>query len=245
MIKFALGATGMGAVALALAACTPPHPHHHTDAALRAVSSLDCPATQGDLTRKSAATDGKSCDYADSEGAEVSLQLIALNGQDARTALAPLESQLDAALPAGAGASGGGGGDKDKVDIDLPGIHIHANGNDEARVNVGNLSVNGDNRTAGGSAAVSTQARPGHGGVTINAQNNGAVIRVTEPGSGVRLTVIHASDTPGPTGVKMVGYEARGPLGGPLAVASVKAKSNDHDELRDDMRDLLRLNVGG
>ncbi|MGI9168967.1 MAG: hypothetical protein ACR2FH_02155, partial [Caulobacteraceae bacterium] len=63
------------------------------------------------------------------------------------------------------------------------------------------------------------------------------------PGSGIRRSFILASDNPGPGGYKTVGYEARGPVGGPLVVASAKAKSDDN--LKDDMRDLLRLNVGG
>ena len=244
MIRFAIAAAGVGVAALTLAACTPPHPRHHTEAALKTIAALDCPATQGDLTRKSAATDGKTCLYGDDQGGEVTLQLVDLVGQDAIAALAPLETQLKAEMPAVAAANAGApGADKDRVDIDLPGIHIHANGNDNATVQIAgggsgqNVAVadqNGHSRV--------TVAKPG---VSVFAHDNGAEIRVNEPGSGVRRSFILASDTPGPSGYKAVGYEARGPLGGPLVVASVKTKSDDHDSMKDDMRDLLRLNVGG
>ena len=231
MIRFAIAAAGVGVAALTLAACTPPHPRHHTEAALKTIAALDCPATQGDLTRKSAAADGKSCLYGDDQGGQVTLQLIDLAGQDPAAALAPLEAQLKAEMPAAAAAKAGAPPtDKDRVDIDLPGIHIHANGNDDATVQVAG--------GAGGNAVA--VAKPG---VSVFAHDNGAEVRVNEPGSGVRRSFILASDTPGPSGYKTVGYEARGPVGGPLVVASAKAKSDD--DLKDDMRDLLRLNVGG
>ena len=45
----------------------------------------------------------------------------------------------------------------------------------------------------------------------------------------------------------MVGYEARGPQGGPLVVATVKAKRGKHsdDDTFSDIDDLVRHNVGG
>ncbi len=249
MIRFAFTAAGVGVAAVALAACTPPHPRHHAEAALRAIATLDCPASQGDLTRKSAAADGKSCLYGDDQGGEVTLQLIDLAGQDPAAALAPLEAQLKAEMPAVSAAKAGSeapGTDKDRVDIDLPGIHIHANGNDDATVQIAGGQISG--RTNGKTVAVSDQnghsqvtvAKPG---VSVFARDNGAEVRVDEPGSGIRRSFILASDNPGPNGYKAVGYEARGPAGGPLVVATAKAKSDN--DLKDDMRDLLRLNVGG
>ncbi|ACG77792.1 conserved hypothetical protein [Phenylobacterium zucineum HLK1] len=49
--------------------------------------ALDCPATQGELTRTAMAQDGKSCIYASAEGAEVTLRLIPVSG----TAFATLD----------------------------------------------------------------------------------------------------------------------------------------------------------
>ncbi len=245
MTRFGFTALGVGAAALGLAACTPPHPHRHTEAALKTIGALDCPATQGDLTRKSAAADGKSCLYGDDAGGQVTLQLIDLAGQDPNAVLAPLEAQLKAEMPAVAGAKATAGPtDKDRVDIDLPGIHIHANGNDDATVRIAGAAVSGNSTVVSdqnGNSRV-TVSKPG---VSVVAHDSGAEIRVDEPGSGVRRSFILASDDPGPNGYKAVGYEARGPIGGPLVVASMKVKSDDRDSAKEDVRDLLSLNVGG
>ena len=83
------------------------------------------------------------------------------------------------------------------------------------------------------------------GGVNIEAHDNGAEIRVDDSHGGVRRVFFLASDTPGPNGYKVAGYEARGPAAGPLAVATMLTKSDDHDQLRHDAERLLRLNVGG
>ena len=60
------------ALALTTAACGNGPP--------KARTALDCPATQGDLTRTSASPDGKVCTYVSSEGAEVTLQLVSVQG---------------------------------------------------------------------------------------------------------------------------------------------------------------------
>lgn len=66
------------ALALGAGACTPnPKPQLRT--------ALDCPASQGDLTRTNKAIDGKTCTYTSSEGAEVSLQLVAVKGDPTAT----------------------------------------------------------------------------------------------------------------------------------------------------------------
>jgi len=246
MMRFATAAGGLGV--LMLASCSLPHPHRHEDAALRSITTLDCPDSQGDLTRKSAASDGKTCVYGDDDGDEVTLQLIDFAGGDAKTALAPVEAQLKSEMPARADAKAGGGADNDRVDIDLPGIHIHANGHDHGDSDHATIQVNG----AGADKTTTVADKNGHvtasaikPGVVIDAGDEGAEISVNEPGSGVRRHFILASDSPGPNGYRMVGYEARGPEGGPLVVASVKAKSDDHDSLTHDVRKLLRDNVGG
>ncbi|HWW25234.1 MAG TPA: hypothetical protein VNZ85_04980, partial [Caulobacter sp.] len=74
---------------IALAACSPKvevahrdHKPHGKHEPLRAISRLDCPDRQGELTRVSAAADGQACVYA-GQNAEVALKLVALNGGDA------------------------------------------------------------------------------------------------------------------------------------------------------------------
>lgn len=238
----------MAGAALALAACAPPHPHPHHDSALRAISTLDCPEDQGDLTRTDRAADGKSCRYTDSSGAQVTLQLLALSDGDKKAALAPIEANLRAELPAAAPEPKPPAGDKDsgsgRVDIDLPGIHIHANKNGgdkdgDADINIGSSVVIKDGKT------VVTDGRGDGTGVVVNAHDKGAEIRVGEAGGGVREVFILTSDTPGPHGYKVASYEVRGPSDGPLVVASILSKSEDHDDLRENVRDLLRHNVGG
>ena len=241
---------GAAGVALMLAACEPPHPHREAATPLKVVARLDCPDSEGDLNLKSQTGDGKSCDYADSAGAQVNLQLISLASSDSGAALAPLEADLKSELPGGpinAASAAAGPAAKDRVDIDLPGVHIHANGDAGATVDAAGVKVNANDAGAHVEAheANSSKSDGGPAGVTINAGDNGAEIRVNEPGAGVRSSFLLASDSPGPHGYKFVGYEARGPRGGPLVVASVKAKDEDHDDLRHDMRALLHRNVGG
>lgn len=222
---------------LALAGCYRPFLHHHRP--YRSVTSLDCPATQGDLTRKDQAADGKTCDYVGPNGESVTLQLISLNGGDANAALAPLEAKLRGETPA-ATANAPAGKGEGRVDIDLPGIHIHASGNDNDENGAGSVRIGHD--TSAGNTVVA-----GHdsGAVDIEAHDKGAQIRVDEGHGGVRRDFILASDTPGPNGYKVAAYSARGPEGGPLVVASMLAKTDDHDRLSDDIHELLRDNVGG
>ena len=241
--------------ALALSACDVPRPHAR--APLRAVSSLDCPDTQGELTRKSAAADGKSCIYATESGDQVTLRLVSLPGGDAQAALAPIETQLKAEVPsvvttAASGSAGGasagadGAPDKDRVDINLPGLHIHAHGDGHADIDTAGVHVHAhDNGDHGGDHADVRIDGLGSKGVTVDANGAGAQIHVDEGGSGVRARYILAGETPGPHGYKVAGYDARGPAGGPIVVAEILAKSDDHDDLDHDARELLRRNVGG
>jgi hypothetical protein len=237
---------GAAGAALALAACHPPHPH--AALSMRSVSTLDCPDTQGDLTRKSAASDGKSCVYATESGDQVTLQLVSLTGGDVRAALQPIEAQLKTELPAadaGRAPAGSGGPDRDRVNIDLPGIHIHAQGDGHTDVDTAGVHVEAHDHDGGGDKAVVQVGGPGDRGVTVNAGEGGAQIHIDEGGSGVRARYILASETPGPHGYRAAGYEARGPSGGPIVVAAILAKSDDQDDLRHDVHALVRRNVGG
>jgi hypothetical protein len=248
------------AAAFALTACNPPHPRPPPP--LRAVSTLDCPETQGDLTRKSAAPDGKSCVYADADGDQVTLQLLGLDGKDLRTAMAPIEAQLLTEVPAASekpapaspanphapGAATPGA--KDRVDIDLPGVHIHTSADGHAKVDAQGVHVDAhDDDGHDGDRHDHDRADVRIGGagagVTINANDGGAQVRVDEKGTGLRARYILASESPGPHGFTTGWYEARGPVGGPVAVAVVLSKSHDDEDKRHDVRQLLKRNVGG
>jgi hypothetical protein len=237
MTSRAILAMSATAAALALTACYPGYFHRHGN--YKTVTSLDCPQNQGDLTRQSAAADGKSCNYVSSDGGQVTLQLISLTGTSADNALSPLEATLRTEVPT---ADAGSAKDEGRVDIDLPGVHIHAAGNEgdkdsgSVRIGRGGVSVDASN-------SVVSEERGG--AVDIDAHDKGAEIRVNEGRGGSRRDFILASETPGPHGFKLAAYEARGPQGGPLVVASMLAKSDDHEGLSHDVRQLVRRNVGG
>jgi hypothetical protein len=246
-------------VAFVVTACNPPHPR--AKAPLKVISTLDCPESEGDLNRKSAAADGKSCVYAGDDGAEVSLTLVSLGGQDPRAALEPIETRLKAEVPtvvAGAtpkpgdtplaGSKTGDAVEKsgdEKVDIDLPGLHIHTNGDRHAHVGVAGVHVDAHDGDAHDSGRATVRVGGDGEGVNINASDGGAQIRINERGSGVRARFMLASDTAGPHGYKVVGYEARGPKEGPLVVGALMTKSGDHDGVQHDIHKLLERNVGG
>ncbi|HEV2366034.1 MAG TPA: hypothetical protein VGS12_17760 [Caulobacteraceae bacterium] len=212
-----------GVACAAVAACTPPPVHHVGPGPLKVISRLDCPNEFDDLSLRSQSGDGASCSYQDDAGTSVDLRLIPLNGADPQTVLGPIETALQGELPASvvnAQAAGGG----DHVDINLPGVHIHA----------------GDN-----GAQVTTPTPNDHDkGVVVNANDNGAQVRVQKGGPGVHSEFLLVSDTPGPNGYKFVGYEARGPASGPIAVAEIKGKDEDREDLQHQVDKLLDRNVG-
>ena len=87
-----------------------------------------------------------------------------------------------------------------------------------------------------------------HGQFTVDANDNGAIIRTRRLGPDVGETLILASDQPGPDGWRAVGYEARGPRSGPLVLAVVKMKADDHDvhdQMFDDVQSLVKKSAGG
>lgn len=97
----ALMLTAVSALALATAGCG-----KASGVSAVATGRLNCPSTQGELTRVSEAQDGKTCLYRISDGAEVTLQLIPVTGQGADATLAQIEAQLKAQTT-GAGVPGG------------------------------------------------------------------------------------------------------------------------------------------
>ena len=235
MNRILLALAGGATTALALVACNPPHPRHHSwawgeDSAMKTIAKLECPDEEGDLTRKSQAADGKACVYTTDDGTTVTLQLLALTGGSAEVALAPIEADLKSELPP---EPTNPDHDKGQVDINLPGVHIHADGKDA----VGGKGEHGH-------ASVRLGLGEGAPKLQVNAQDHGAEIHVDQSLHGIKLSVIHASDVAGPHGYRLVGYEARGPSAGPVVVAVVKSKTGDHDAFHDSVRTLLENNIG-
>jgi hypothetical protein len=229
---------------------------------IRVIDKLDCPDRQGELTLEIRGADGQTCSYSSKE-AMVTLRLVRLNGGDAEAALAPIETELKAIMPTPLAApkpvQGKGRSGKNHTSINLPGVKIDTN-DDGADIRIGHLTINSDGGAAevkvnknvnvrgdDAHAAVNVSANDEHeGDVTIKADDHGAEIRAKKGGDVVRSTLILANDK-APKGYRLAGYEARGPKGGPLAVAVVKAKTrdtDDHDIFRD-MKALVRHNVGG
>lgn len=219
----------------------------------RTISKLDCPQTQGVLTLVSAAPDGLSCAYTGGD-AEVTLKLVALNGADPKTVLDPLEAELRALVPVKPGASASSTDSKADVDIDLPGVRIKA-GDKGANIRVvGGATINADDAGAEVKVGDNTDG-DGDEDAQVGVKADDKDVSIKTGGRrwrhrqkvGVGSLFILASDNPaGP--YKVVGYDARGPKAGPLAIAVVKAKGDkdsDGDDIFDDAKALVKHNVGG
>ena len=219
--------------------------HRSRSEALRVVHRLDCPVSQGSLQRVSADADGQSCNYAGPNGAQVTLRIMPLDGETAENALGPIEAELRAQLPIRPDATAntaleGQLDEAGQVNINLPGINIDADP-DGANIRIGGLHVNADSdrasvsldpdeagQTTDGSDAANPVVRrqSARGDVYVDANENGAEVRVTSPGRGVRMTYILTSSQGGPTGNRFVAYEARGPSSGPLVVATLRSRDS-------------------
>ena len=132
----------------------------------------------------------------------------------------------------------------DKADVRLPGISVKADGEGRADVQVGPIKIKADDK--GNSSNVNIDADDTE--MNIRSEDEAAEIRSRRKGAGTRASFILADETPGPGGWRMVGYEARGPEGGPLVVAVVKQKDRhdrEDDDVFDDAKALVRRNAGG
>lgn len=235
--KYAILA-GFGAtVLLGLNGCMRPHARHLHGRPLIVADRLNCPETQGRLIRVSAAPDGNSCEYR-RDNEEITLRRVPLNGQSPQDGLEPIEAALRPLLPPRGPApstpvSDAGANDKDSAHIDVPGVHIDAHG-DKAEVRVMGVTIVADNDRANVNAGLGTNK------AVVNADKGGAEVRATEVDKvNANLVLILASEKPGPSGFRAVGYIARGPTSGPLIVAEFR--SVKHQQGIDDDHDLRRL----
>lgn len=238
---------------------------------LRVVDALQCPQTQGSLTRRGGpAADGLSCTYAGPRGSEVTLHLVSLHDGDVDAALAPYERDLSAQLPAAQvqlasapmppepplipDAPETPAAPGERVDVDMPGLKVRAEGEDAvvrlpgmsidasgdtARVRIGGMEINADDATSTVTVATADDS------VDVRSQGDATVVRTRQPGRSVRARFILTDGSGDDRGLwRTVGYEARGPSGGPIVVATVKTKDDRDEALFDAARALLRLNVG-
>lgn len=259
---------------------------------LKVVETLQCPQTMGSLTRKgSASAGGTVCTYVGPKGAEVTLQLVALDGKMPVNVLKTFEQRLSADLPramaaivaaearaqadaaavqadaagaaadtaqraadtARAAADEAAAGDRasvrapgvavdannDDATVRLPGMSIETRG-DKASVRIGGFHIDADD--SNGSARVSASGRDGD--VTINAQDDAAEIRAAAAGEATRSSWMLTDSRASESGWRLVGYEARGPVGGPLVIATVRSRDRNRERAFEDARDLVALNAG-
>lgn len=226
--------------AVALCACTPEINIGGDEAerpAVRTVARLTCPERSGDLMRLALTEDGRSCTYTAPNSGEVTLRLIPVGAEGAQPALAPIEAELREIVPAPvtrpvAAVTPTGG---ESVDISLPFFEVRT-GEDSARVRMPGIEVD----AAGEDATVNI----GGGGsetVQVNARDGASEVRVSHGGRrDVRRTYILSRDEPTPAGWRSAGYQARGPLNGPLVVATARSR-NDSDQLFDELEHLIDL----
>ena len=240
-------------VLLTATACHPKRLHHgdglgYATHPLSVGRTLDCPDRVGDLTRTVQAADGRSCGYDGPREEQVQLSFMPLNGATPDARLASLDQTLKAELPAAGDAAAHGpgvyvGADKagDHAHIDLPGFHVNTSG-DRASIRLPGVTINAD----GDDSKVSTGPE-GHETSVVSAHPGGAEIRVGGVNSnGADMTYLLASDTPGPTGFRVVGYKAKGPPAGPLVVGVFHVRQHDHrgDNMSDHgLERLIDMNV--
>ncbi|MFN3816479.1 methyltransferase type 11 [Brevundimonas sp.] len=236
-----------------------------TSGVLRVADTLQCPQSHDVLTRRGApAADGLSCEYTGPRGSQVTLRLVTLDGGDL-AALDRLETEIQGLLPAAIDRVGGAAsataqgvdiaayaGDGE-VDVRVPGVSIQAEGETatvrlpgisidtdggQSSVRVGGISIRSDD--TGDRVNISSDNEA----VRIRAQDEAVEIRTRDTANGIRATYILVDERGSDLGWRLVGYEARGPEGGPVVVALVRSKERREDEVFDAAKSLVRLNVG-
>lgn len=255
----------IAASALTLAGCQGASP---------SVAKLDCPATEGDLTRVSISNDGKTCAYSSPDGAEVTLELTPIIG-DAQATLAKIETELRSTpgpMSADAEAAQADVGAKiadasraqasvsaiaaevARVQAEAEadsGIHLSTGetsqgSSDSAQVDLPGVHISGDSETA----------KVRIGPLKVDADGDDTTVNIyrdvrmrgealSREKRGLRATFIYTGKDL-PAGYGYVGYEAGGPKTGPLTIAKVRSKAGTEsgDNINQDVRELVRRNGG-
>ncbi len=220
----------------------------------RATQAAEAEATRSDAaaTKLDAAAEKAEAEAERAQAlAEKARALAAGDAEEARAAQARAEA-VEARLEASSHARRD---TNERVSVALPGLRVKADG-DRADVRLPGISVKADGDNADVRVGpITIKANDASGNVNINAngtemsvrsQDDAAEIRTRHRGSGTRATYILADEEPSPQGWRMVGYEARGPEGGPLVIAEVRSKErHKDDEVFDSAKALVRRNAGG
>ena len=248
--------------------------HDGKKGVLKVIDTLQCPQTMGVLTRKgSAQAEGTVCTYTGPRGAEVTLHLVALDpGDKVDDVLKMFERRLMRDMPSAAAAIADGQkqtaraeaeaanaearaegaqaqaakaeaaasqskSSGDTAHVRLPGIAVDAEG-DKADVRIGPIHIRADDSDANVNITDDGET------VNIQAHEDGAEIRTREAGGATRATWLLTDGRRDQDGWRSVGYQARGPEGGPIVLVTVRTKDRNRDRVFDAAGDLLTLNVG-
>jgi hypothetical protein len=238
------------------------------------VAKLQCPGKEGDLTRVSISSDGRTCAYRSSDGAEVSLELVATNG-DAQGALAKVETELrstpgplspdaeaaqadvaskiaDAA--AAKATMGAMAAEVARVQAEAAadaGISISSRDADDDSSGVTRVDLPGVHISEDGD-----NANVRIGPLKVDASGEDTMVNIyrdvrmrgealSTKKRGLRATFIYTGKDL-PAGYRYVGYEAGGPKTGPLTIAKIRSKidTESGDRIHHDVQELVRRNGG-
>ncbi|MDP1618839.1 methyltransferase type 11 [Phenylobacterium sp.] len=195
-----------------------------------------------DLPRAMAAINAAEAEAARAEGeadaAGAAADSAQAESEAARLAAEPSAGRGDRASVRGPGVVIEAQGDD--ATVRLPGLQIETRG-DKASVRIGGFHIDADDST--GSARVSGSSGNGDS-VSINARNDAAEIRASGGGDATRVSWILTDDRNEDSRWRVVGYEARGPVGGPLVVATVRSRDRNRERAFEDAKALVALNVG-
>jgi hypothetical protein len=206
---------------------------------LRTIAILDCPASQGVLTRTAQAGDGRSCDYQAVDGETVRLKLVALEGRSASDAMATTKAELHALVPIynkpvpAVDKSQPG----DRTDIDLPFFHVHTVG-DHAEVRMFGIKIHSEGQNA------DVNVGHGHKQTVVHAGADGAEVLAEDLGrSNASMVYVLAGERRAASGYWTVGYVAKGPAKGPLVVCEFRSthKRSGHEVGEGGHNDIGRL----
>lgn len=128
----------------------------------------------------------------------------------------------------------------DDATVRLPGMHIETKG-DQASIRIGGFHIDANDSTG----AARVRGTGGNGeSVSVNAQDDAAEVRTSAGGETTRASWVLTDNRESKSGWRLVGYEARGPVGGPLVVATVRSRDGNRGRVFNDAKDLVTLNVG-
>jgi len=170
---------------------------------------------------------------ADAARAEADVARGAANAARAEAEVARAQARADAAADVAVQANG------DDADIRLPGMHIETKG-DQASVRIGGIHIDANDNTG----TVDIEGGDNGDSVSIRAQDDSAEVRAMAAGDATRASWILTDNRPSAGGWRLVGYEARGPVGGPLVVATVRSRDRNRGRVFEDAKDLVALNAG-